>query len=490
MKNFRIILAILALTCCISLCNAPANATQLPQPIVEYLKSKYPNVEIRFDGLIELPDHTIYLPVSPLTYGKVENPAAVVKTIPAKTDFIKRPDMILFANNLALLKVVRVNNELTVNYSPEIPLSVKLGLLPQDLIVPHGLILPMELKVILGNLKIALKPKKDEDDLVFYGEPAPKKTTKVNIITRKNGSKGIPELDCIKNKVLYVSSFKDNKINMIDSLTGRIDKTMKLPSVPSNMVLTQNGRYLLVPSMSLNKIFVIDTFTNIFLKDIEVGKLPTSILLPVISQKAYVANKLSSSISEIDLENMLLTRNINVIGNPDNLTSIEGSENIFYNDSNSGKIYILNPNSGISTIVTKADNISKIAQSGKYLFILSRSNNELIVYDFKNNTEQARIKVGEKPVDIQILDKRKEIYILAGGSVEINIIDMNEFKLKKNIALNSGGFPGKITVIERENKVLITNQDSYQIIIYDMNKEKILGNIPIEKNISFLQISK
>jgi len=29
-----------------------------------------------------------------------------------------------------------------------------------------------------------------------------------------------------------------------------------------------------------------------------------------------------------------------------------------------------------------------------------------------------------------------------------------------------------------------------QIIIYDMNKEKILGNIPMDKNISFLQISK
>jgi len=256
------------------------------------------------------------------------------------------------------------------------------------------------------------------------------------------------------------------------------------------MILTQDGRYLLVPSMSLNKIFVIDTFTNIFLKDIEVGKLPTSILLPENSQKAYVANKLSSSIAEIDLDNMLLTREINAIGSPDNLTSIDDSENIFYNDSNSGKIYMLNPNSGISTLATQVDNISKIAQSGKYLFILSRSNNELIVYDFKNNAEITKIKVGEKPVDIQILDKRKEIYVLAGGSDEINIIDMNEFKLKKNIALNSGGFPGKITVIERENKALITNQDAYQIIIYDMNKEKILGNIPMDKNISFLQISK
>ena len=488
MKNFRIIPAMVALICCFSFYNTPVKATQLPQPIVEYLKSKYPNVEIRFDGLIELPDHTIYLPVTPLTYGKVENPAAVIKTIPANTDFAKKPDMILFANNLALLKVVRVNNQLTVNYSPEIPLSVKLGLLPQDLIVPHGLILPMELKVILGNLKIAIKPKKDEDDLVFYGEPVSKNTTKVNIITRKKGSKGLPELDCIKNKVLYASSFKDNKINMIDSLTGRVYQTMKIPSVPSNMILT--GRYLLVPSMSLNKIFVIDTFTNIFLKDIEVGKLPTSILLPENSQKAYVANKLSSSIAEIDLENMLLTKEINAVGSPDNLISIEDSENIFYNDSNSGKIYRLNPDSGISTIVTQANNVSKIAQSGKYLFILSRSNNELIVYDFKNNAEITKIKVGEKPVDIQILDKRKEIYVLAGGSDEINIIDMQDFKIKKSIALNSGGFPGKITVIERENKALITNQDAYQIIIYDMNKEKILGNIPIDKTISFLQISK
>lgn len=493
MKNFRKILTILALAFCCELYMSPANATQLSKPIEDYLKSKYPDVAIRFDGLVELPDHTIYLPVTPLTYGKVDNPAAIVKTIPANADFLNKPDMILFANNLALLKIVRINNELTVNYSPEIPLSVKLGLLPQDLIVPQGLVLPMELKVILGNLKIALKPKKDEDDLVFYGESSPKNQRKVNIITGKvknDDSKSLPELDCIKNKVLYVSSFKDNKINLIDSHTGRINQNMKLPSVPSNMVLTQDGRYLLIPSMSLNKIFVIDTFTNLFLKEIEVGKLPTSILMPVNSQKAYVANKLSSSISEIDLENMVLKRDINVIGNPDNLTGIEDSQNIFYNDSDSGKIYMLNPNSGISTIVTKVDNISKLAQSGKFLFVLSRSNNELIVYDFNNNKEFARVKVGEKPVDIQILNKRGEIYVLCGGSDEINIIDMQDFKIKKSIALNSGGFPGKITVLERENKALITNQDAFQIIIYDMNKEKILGNIPINKNISFLQISK
>jgi len=494
MKNFRILLTILTLICCFGFYKAPAKATQLPKPIVEYLKSKYPDVAIRFDGLIELPDNTIYLPVTPLTYGNSENPAAIIKTIPANTDFTKKPDMILFANNLALLKVVRVNNnELTVNYSPEIPLSVKLGLLPQDLIVPHGLILPTELKIIMGNLRIAVKAKKDEDDLVFFGTPAPKNEKKVNFIkgkVQKEEQKGLPELDCIKNKVLYTADFKENKINIVDSQTGRINRSMKLPSVPSNLALTQDNRYLLVPSTSLSKIFVIDTFTNIFLKDIEVEKLPSSILMPVNSQKAYVANKLSSSISEIDLDNMVLTKNISVFGNPDNLTASGDNQNIFYDDATSGNIYTLNLNSGISKKIAQVNSISKISQSGNYLFILSRSSNELVVFDLTKNKEQTRVKVGEKPVDLQVLDKKGEIYILSAGSDELNIVDMKDFKLKDSVALNSGGFPKKITILENKNKALITNQDSFQIIIYDMNKEKILGNMPISKNISFLQVSK
>ena len=493
MKKIKIITAIAVLILSLSFYTNPASATQLPQPIVEYIKSKYPDVEIRFDGLVELPDHTIYLPVTPLTYGKVENPAAVIQTIPAKTDFSKKPDMILFADNLALLKIVKVNNELTVNYSPEIPLSVKLGILPQDLIVPRGLVLPTELKVIMGDLRIAVKQKKDEDDLVFYGNPPAKNEKKVNLIigkAQKNVEKGFPELNCIKNKVLYAADFKENQINIIDSQTGRINKSMKLPSNPSNILLTHDGRYLLIPSMSLNKIFVIDTFTDIFLKDIEVGKLPTSMLMSANSQKVYVANKLSSSISEIDLNSMTLTKEIKVIGNPDNLIASEDNQNIFYNDSISGNIYMLNTSSGISTQITQVNNISKIGQFNKCLFILSRSSNELIVYDLQKSAELTRIKVGEKPVDLQILGKKGDIYVLSAGSDEINIINLQDFKAKKTIALNSSGFPEKITFIEKENKALITNQDSYQIIIYDTKKETILGSIPTSKNISFLQVSR
>ncbi len=490
MKKINIITLITALILSLGLYTQQTNATQLPQPIVNFVKSKYPDATIRFDGLIELSDHTMYLPVLPLTYAKTETPTGIIKTIPANTDFTKKPDMILFANNLALLKLVTINNMLTVNYSPEIPLNVKLGLLPQDLIVPRGLALPTELKVIMGNLRIAIIPKKDKDDLVFFGNPESKNNKNVTFSKKKNNGKNLSELDCIKHKAVYAANFKENLINLIDSDTGRINKTMKLPSIPSNIALTHDCRYLLVTSSALNKLYVIDTISEIFLKEIEVGKYPKSILIPEHSNKAYIANRFSSSISEIELDNMILNKEINIIGNPENLTFNENNKNILYNDTISGNIYTLDINSGISKKIAQVDNISKINISDYYLFVLSRTSNELLVYDLKTNERIAKIQVGEKPVDIQIPENKKHVYLLSAGSDELNIINTDELKIKNTIKLNSGGFPGSMTILDREKKILITNHDAYELIIFDMIKENITGRIPTSKTVSFLQISK
>lgn len=491
MKNLKIILVTLVLVSCFSFNTNSALATQLPQPIVEFIKKKYPEVGIRFDGLIELPDHTVYLPILPLNYGKPQNPAAITQTIPANTDFSKKPDMVLFANNLALLKIIKQNDELTVNYSKDIPLVVKLGILPQDLIVPQGLILPMELKVILGDLKIPLKPKKDEGDLIFFGDTYTSKEKKVNF-SAKN-LKNLPELDCIKNKVLYASNYKDSYINIIDSQTGRINANIKLPSIPSNIALTADGRYLLVPALSANKLFVVDTYNDTLVKDIEVGKLPSSVLTSASSDKAYVANKLSSTISVIDVKNMLFKKEIKVNGSPENLVLEPESQTLYYNDSDSGNIYLLNTEKESSVWVTCIKNISKMKLYKEKLFILSRSENELVVFNIYTTKEEARIKLGEKPVDIELLKKRNgnsELYILSAGSDELNIIDLKELKLTDTISLKSGGFPGEIIPLEKENRLLITNYDAYQIAIFDTEKKKIIGNMPISKPVSFLQVSK
>ena len=490
MKKYKIFLAMLLLFFCVN--TNPSEATQLPEPITEFIKKNYPNAAVRFDGLLEFSDNTRYLPVLPLEYKKTENPAEIEQTIPKGKNFSDKPDMVLFANNLAFLKIVKKDNEITVNYSNEMPLCVKMGMLPQDLIVPRGLIIPTEMKVILGNLKIPLKQKQDESDLVFFNNPVNNEEKKVSFTDKKDQEKAVPlpELASIANKTLYASDFKENIINIIDSETGRINEQLQIPSNPSNMVLTNNGRYLLLTSLSSNKLYIIDTFNNSFVKALEVGNLPSSILISKYSDKAYISGKLSSVISVVDLNNMSKEKEIEVKGCPDNLVSDWKDNIIYYNDTYSGNVYKLNLITDKTELVTNVKNISKMALNKDFLYVLSRTQGEFTVFDLKEQKEIAKIKVGLKPVDIAISDKNNEIYVLSAGSDELNIIDPKKFELKTTISLKSGGFPGRITLLEKENTAFITNQDAYQMIIFDIKKKEIIGHMPISKNISFLQILK
>jgi len=51
----------------------------------------------------------------------------------------------------------------TVLHQTEPPLQVRTGLLPQDMLVPSGLIIPENIKGIIGNLKIDTK----NEDLII-----------------------------------------------------------------------------------------------------------------------------------------------------------------------------------------------------------------------------------------------------------------------------------------------------------------------------------
>ena len=42
-----------------------ANAAKLPAEITEFVQKSYPGAEVRFDGVIILPDNTTYLPLYP-----------------------------------------------------------------------------------------------------------------------------------------------------------------------------------------------------------------------------------------------------------------------------------------------------------------------------------------------------------------------------------------------------------------------------------------
>ena len=132
-------------------------AAKIPDLVRNYINETVPGTDIRFDGVIILPDNTIYLPLFPSLFSDITT-LKIKESFPAGKELNQKPDIIIFNNDFVLMKVLTDGEgNRTVLHQTTPPLQVRTGLLPQDMLVPSGLVLPENIKGIIGNLKIDTK---------------------------------------------------------------------------------------------------------------------------------------------------------------------------------------------------------------------------------------------------------------------------------------------------------------------------------------------
>ena len=144
-----------------------ALASKLPNDVWNFVKTNLPNAQQRFDSIITLPDEVMYIPLYPPNNTTVDK-ISIEYTYPEKMNLAQLPEVVLLNNGYSLLKVIKDNKDnYTLTKKDDLPLKVRLGLMPQDMLTPVGLIMPESLKLTLGDLLI---PSKDESSLVLKGE--------------------------------------------------------------------------------------------------------------------------------------------------------------------------------------------------------------------------------------------------------------------------------------------------------------------------------
>lgn len=171
--------------------SVPAFATKIPDNVQKFVVKDFPNTTFRFDGVIILPDNTIYLPLLP---AKIINPEKleIKQTYPTGKTLASKPNIVILNNDFALLKVLTdTNGNKTIYKMANPPMELRTGLLPQDMLVPKGLIIPENMKSIVGNLEI--KTVNDPGIRVESSKP---------VVTQLTGStlKTLSQIPQLKNK--------------------------------------------------------------------------------------------------------------------------------------------------------------------------------------------------------------------------------------------------------------------------------------------------
>ncbi len=469
-----------------------AFATELPAAVTDLVKKTFPNASIRFDGLIELPDGTQYLPVLPYSYAKPENPAEIVTTIPANKPFSAKPDLVLFANNFSLIKIIRTPGQPpTVVSGNNIPMKVKLGYLPQDLIVPENLIIPSELKVILGDLKILVK----EDNVNTVVGKVTDISYDINQTNSKNLAKNSPkvsqkdaEFAFLRTKLFYTTDLKTNNLYVLSPLLPKPQLALQMPSIPSSVIPA--GRYLLITLWSRSVLAVVDTSNNTLIKEIEVSKQPSLTAYSKTYEKAYVSDKAEPVITKIDIGSMTVLGKIKLTGVPSHICLSVDEKTLYYADSITGKIYTVNVavDDKITEIIP-SKNVFKIRNFKDYLLVMSRLDNTLNIYTTSDYKLVKTLPVPAKPVDIKTSTLKDRIYVLSAGEKAFTVIDATSLEIIKSIPLKSAGFPKNITFVENYLKAIISSPDSNEFGLIDLTTEEFIDYVPVAVQMNTLVIT-
>ncbi len=371
-----------------------AEATQLPKEVKAFLQTQKKIPTVRFDGVIVYNSDVMYLPVVP-AYPKDVAEISIVKTYPENQTMDALPDMVLFNNNYALLKVIRIGEgTVSVREIPSLPVEIKTGTLPQDIVVPKGLVLPETYAGILGDVKVPLIGSAKTATFISTRKTAPLPSGKRISETEKYS---IPS--ALKNKLYFVNNFQTEYLQVYSSSVSEPLYSLKTSGVMKDVKPAVGGKYLLAATKDKKSIDVIDVVNEYVAKTIDLTAKPSEILVDDARGKAYVASVQEEALFVIDLSTMTMKEKIQLVGSPQRLSVSSDGNKIAYVDMKTSNVYVLDlANEYANKLVSKYPNATKIILDNNKLYLISRTTPQLrvVYFDLYQDSEVSKTKKDKK----------------------------------------------------------------------------------------------
>lgn len=454
-------------------CNSGVFAAKIPADVQAYILEKVPQADIRFDGVIIFPDNTVYLPLYPSLFSNVTK-LKIKESHPANVDLKQEPDVIIFNNDFVLLKVLSDGEgHRTVMHMPNPPLQVRTGLLPQDMLVPGGLIIPENIKGIIGNLKIDTK----NEDLIKVENS----DSYEDFLTETEPDVPQSLISQLKNKILFVTTNYSKNIQVVEPAHAVPSYSLAQKSIPIDVKAVKNGKFLLVTTYDRPFVDVISVADSRFIKQINVPSNPEEILLDESNNKAYIASPTASTIFVIDLKTMSLVQKIKVNGYCEKL--LLKNDKLFYVDKLKNEIWAIE----LSKQYELKDigifpNVSALEFANDKLYISSRTKSRIAVIDYNTLGLINEFTTVNKPLSLLIYDKT--LYVLGAQNNEIQKINTDNEQISGIIPMGNEGFSSELTQIDNTNFAVATDLKNNNYSIIDLAKGKLLKtykmNVPIK----------
>lgn len=467
MRKLLLILGVLLIGC------TNVFAAKIPVEVKDYITSKIPQADIRFDGVIILPDNTVYLPLYPSLFSDIKS-LKIKETYPANQDLKQEPDVVIFNNDFVLLKVLSDGEgHRTVLHMVNPPLQVRTGLLPQDMLVPSGLIIPENIKGIIGNLKIDTK----NEDVIKVEN----KDSYEDFLSETEPDIAQTLISQLKDKVLFVTTNYSKNIQVVEPAKAVPNYSLAQKSIPIDIKAVNDGKFLLVTTYDRPFVDIISIADSRFIKQVNLSSNPEEILIDEAAKKAYVTSPTASTIFVLDLNTMSLVQKIKVNGYCEKLRLFE--DKLFYVDKLKNEIWAIELKKGYELKdIGQFPNVSDLVFTNNKLFLASRTKSRIAIIDYSTLGLINEFTTVNKP--LSMLLEGKTLYVLGAQNNVLQKINTDNDTQMGNMALGTDGFSSGFHRIDNTNLAVVTDLKSNKYTIVDLQKGRVLKtyalNVPIK----------
>lgn len=456
--------------------NVGAFAAKLPSDVAKYVKTNLPNAKIRFDSVIVLPNDIMYIPLYPPTDMTVES-LKVEYSYPSSKSLKDMPEVLLLNNGYSFLKVFKdEKGNYTLTKKDDLPIKVRLGLMPQDMLTPVGLKMPESLKLTLGDLLI---PSKEETTLAFKDNEIQEKINPYNPAVSRN--EFIPVVQ-LKDKKTFINPKNSKFISVYDNTSKDPLHELKLSAMPIKILTSSN--VALVIYWSGKEADIIDLKDERLISKIELDGNATDAALNEKDNIAYITSQNANSIYVVSLNSMQLVTVVKLDQKPSKIVYCQLDDSIAFFDEFASKVFNITRNGSdyIVQPIGSAQNITKVLSDVANIYAISRTNNNLSIFDKNQGILLNTIELDKKPTDAIMIGTK--IFILCSKEGYMNVYDTVENKIISKEQLSKDGFYSKMTLIPNDNNIIITGMNAKNYLIYDFNKMKL-----VKKQDSYIDVN-
>jgi YVTN family beta-propeller protein len=295
-----------------------------------------------------------------------------------------------------------------------------------------------------------------------------------------------PPPPSVDNRI-YIANESGNSVSVIDSNSLEPLKTIPLALKGAHdMALTRDGRTLFVSNLLSGELAVLDTATYTVTATLPTGNRCHSIALTNDEKQVWVVNIGENNVSIIDVARLRVLGTIPSVGKlPGHIRFSKDGRFAYITSQEDGQLVVIDTSNHqmVKTLpVGKLPHFILPSPDGRFLWGGATGERHVYVVDMTTNTRVATIDVGPKPQHIAFGVRGMFgpfAYVAVEDANEIVVIDARPGELKVVDRIAVGAKPSGVSASPEGGRVYVSLQGTDQLAVIDTGTHRVINKVSV-----------